>query len=309
MAKAPHFGVVLPQFNATWNHALDVAMAAEEAGFDSVWCVDHFVDLVGPSSVLEAWTEMTAIAARTRRVRVGHQVLSITFRSPSLLAKMAATLDVISGGRLIVGLGAGWMEAEHVQYGYPFPPIAVRLAQLGETLEILRRMWTEERATFTGRHFTVRDASCDPKPAQKRLPILVGGGGERVLLRHVARHADIWGNLGATHGDVARKREILAGHCRAIGRDPAEIEVAQQTLAAIATDRAEAARRTDAIFNVLGFLDSSRELSLTGTPDDIRARIERNRSLGVGTFIMTFGRGTDPEDVRLFGREVIAAYR
>src|SRR5581483_12374033 len=177
-----------------------------------------------------------------------HQVLCVSYRSPALLAKMAASLDVISGGRVIVGLGAGWHEPEYRQYGYDFPPIATRLAQLGETLEILRRMWTEERATFTGRHFRVEGAVCDPKPVQRPLPIMIGGGGERVLLRHVARHADIWNNLGAYHGDVARKRDILAGHCRAIGRNPAEIVVSQQTLAAVATDRAEAARRTERVF-------------------------------------------------------------
>jgi F420-dependent oxidoreductase-like protein len=305
-----HFGVVLPQFETSWNHARDVALAAEESGLDSVWCVDHLIGIPNERQpVFEGWTEIAAIAAVTRRVRLGHLVLCVSYRSPSLVAKMAATLDVVSEGRLIAGLGAGWYQPEYEQYGYPFPPIGTRLAQLGEALEILRRMWTEERTTFEGRHFTVRGALCEPKPVQRRLPILIGGGGEKVLLRLVARHADIWNNLGAYHDEVARKREILAGHCRAIGRDPSEIVVSQQTLAAVATDRSEAARKTARLREELGFLDASTELSLTGTPDEIRARVERNRALGVSAFIMSLGRRTDPEDVRLFGREVAAAYR
>jgi F420-dependent oxidoreductase-like protein len=305
-----HFGVMLPQFGTTWGHAREVAEAAEEAGLDSVWAVDHLVGIPDEhESIFEGWTQITAIAATTRRVRVGHLVLCVSYRPPALLAKMAATLDVLSGGRLIVGLGAGWHQQEYGEYGYDFPPIGTRLAQLGETLDILRRLWTEERTTVRGRHFTVTDAVCNPKPAQRRLPILVGGGGEKVLLRHVARHADVWNNLGAWHADVARKREVLLGHCRAVGRNPAEILVTQQTLAAISTDRAEAARHTQELFATMGFLDGAPDLALTGTPDEIRARVEKNRALGVEGFIMSFGRRPEPEDVRLFGREVVAAYR
>jgi len=304
------FGVCLPQFGTSWSQAREVAQAADEAGLDSVWCVDHVVGIpLEDVAVLEGWTELTAVAAVTRRVRIGHQVLCAAFRPPALLAKMAATLDVISGGRLILGLGAGWHEPEYTQYGYEFPPIATRLARLDETLAILRAMWSEERVSFEGRHFTLRQAVCNPKPVQRRLPIMVGGGGEKVLLRLVARHADVWNNLGVAHGEVARKREVLARHCHALGRDPAEITVSQQTLAAIATDRAEAARRTQKVLDELAFLEGSPELALTGTPDEIRARVARNRALGVGAFTMSFGRKTDPEDVRLFAREVAAAYR
>jgi F420-dependent oxidoreductase-like protein len=310
MAAAVHFGVTLPQFGASWSQVREVAQAADEAGFDSAWCVDHLVGIPAEDEpIFEAWTELTAVAAHTRRIRLGQLVLCVNYRPPGLLAKMAATLDVISGGRLIVGLGAGWHQSEYAQYGYDFPPVGTRLAQLAETLGILRTLWTEPRATVTGRHFAVREAICNPKPAQPRLPILIGGGGEKILLRLVARHADLWNNLGIYHGEVVHKREVLTAHCRAVGRDPAEILVTQQTLAAIATDRDEAARRTSAILAELSFLEGSPELALTGTPDEIRTRVERNRGLGVGGFVMSFGRRTDPEDVRLFGREVIAAYR
>jgi F420-dependent oxidoreductase-like protein len=309
MAKI-HFGVMLPQMGASWSQVREVAEAAEEAGFDSVWAVDHFVGIPDQSvPVFEAWTELTAVAAVTRRVRLGHLVLCVSYRNPALLAKMAATLDVLSGGRFILGLGAGWHQQEYGEYGYDFPPIGTRLAQLDEALTIVRAMWTEEQASFTGRHFTIRDAVCLPKPAQPRLPILIGGGGEKVMLRLVARHADVWNNLGVFHAEAGRKREVLAAHCRALGRDPAEILVTQQVLAAVSTDRAEAARRADRLFAELGFLDASPELALTGTPDEIRARIQRNRALGISGFIMSFGRAPEPGDVRMFGREVVAAYR
>jgi F420-dependent oxidoreductase-like protein len=295
---------------ASWTRARDVAAAADESGFDSVWVVDHVVGIpVETTPILEAWTELSAVAALTRRVRLGQLVLCVSYRPPALLAKMAATLDAVSGGRLILGLGAGWHQQEYAEYGYPYPPIGVRLAQLDEALTILRRLWTEERVTFAGRHFRVEDAVCEPKPVQARLPILVGGAGERVLLRLVARHADLWNNLGEHHADVARKRDVLAAHCRAVGRDPGEIGVTQQVLAAIATDRAEAARRTRELFATLGFLDRAPDLALTGTPDEIRARVARNRALGVDGFVLSFGRVPEPEDVRLFAREVIAAYR
>jgi F420-dependent oxidoreductase-like protein len=307
---AVHFGVMLPQFGVPWSLAREVAHAADEAGFDSVWAVDHMVGIpLEDDAIFEAWTEITAIAALTRRVRLGHLVLCVNYRPPALLAKMAATLDVVSDGRLILGLGAGWHQPEYEQYGYAFPPIATRLAQLDETLQILRAMWTEERTTFAGRHFRVERAVCNPKPVQARLPILVGGGGERVLLRLVARHADLWNNLGVYHADVTHKRAVLDRHCADVGRDPAAITATQQTLAAIAMDRADAARRTAAVLGELAFLEGSPELALTGTPDEIRARVERNRALGLGGFVMSFGRRPDPEHVRLFGREVVAAHR
>jgi len=308
MSHPVRFGLMLPQSNSSWARVHEAAQAAEESGFDSVWCVDHFVGIpMEEVPIFEAWTEIAAVAAVTRRVRLGHLVLCVNYRPPALLAKMASTLDVLSGGRMILGMGAGWHAGEYEEYGYEFPSIGKRLAQLDETLTILRRMWTEDRTTVAGRHFQVTNAVCNPKPAQKRLPILVGGAGEKVLLRHVARHADIWNNLGITHGDVAKKRAILDEHCRAIGRDPSEIVTSQQIVGAIALDRAEAQRRSDAILTELAFLAGSRDLALTGTPDEIHARVKKNRALGISSFVMTLGRKVDPEEVRLFGREVIAA--
>ena len=223
MSNRVHFGICLPQFAASWNQAREVAQAADEAGLDSVWCVDHLVGIFEREGPFEAWTEISAVAAITRRVRLGHLVLCVTFRPPALLAKMAATLDIISGGRLIVGLGAGWHEPEATMYGYDFPSIGTRLGQLGESCELLRRMWTEERTTFAGRHFRTNEVVCEPKPAQARLPILIGGGGERVTLRIVAEHADIWNGFGPAE-EFGRKNAVLNRWCERVGRDPASIE-------------------------------------------------------------------------------------
>lgn len=309
MARRVQFGIGLPQFGGTWAEARDLALLADEAGFDSVWVADHFFG-VGSDDPLEAWTEITAVAAVTRRIEVGFLVLCNNYRPPALLAKMAATLDHIANGRLIVGYGAGWFVQEYEAYGYPFPDMPTRLAQLEEGLEILTRMWTEDAPTFTGRHYRIENARCRPQPTRKpHPPLLIGGGGEKVLLRLVARYADIWNNMGITHRDVAHKLEVLRGHCRKLGRDPGTIEVSQQTLGAIGGSADEARRRTEEVHQEVGFLTGAPELCLTGTPDEIIARVRANVALGITSFIMSFGRHAAQEAVRLFGRTVIPAFR
>jgi len=241
---------------------------------------------------------------------------------------------IVKGGKII---GEGWncvtsaQTAEAYNFGRPgVDNHQVRYGRAAEFIEVCKGLWDSwdddavvahastgqfvrpgsvREVRHAGRHFQVRNAQLSPKPAQPRLPIMIGGGGEKVMLRLVAEHADIWNNLGAYHGDAAHKREVLREHCRAIGRDPAEILVTQQTLAAIAMDRTDAARRTEKVVAELGFLDATPELALTGTPDEIRARVEKNRALGINGFMMSFGRRTDPEHVRLFAREVVGSYR
>jgi alkanesulfonate monooxygenase SsuD/methylene tetrahydromethanopterin reductase-like flavin-dependent oxidoreductase (luciferase family) len=171
-------------------------------------------------------------------------------------------------------------------------------------------MWTETAPAFAGRHYRIDNARCLPKPTRRpHPPILIGGGGERVLLRLVARHADIWNNLGILHREIGRKLEVLRGHCRAVGRDPAEIEISQQTIGAIALSKDEARRRTEAVHQEVGFLTGAPELCLTGTPDEIIARVKQNLGMGITTLIVSFGRHTGAENVRLFAREVIPAFR
>jgi len=181
---------------------------------------------------------MTAVAAITRRIELGFLVLCNSYRPPALLAKMAAAFDDISQGRLILGYGAGWFVQEYEAYGYEYPSMRTRLEQLEEGLEILKRMWTEEAPSFAGKHFKIDSVICEPKPV-RRPPILVGGGGEKVLLRIAAEHADIWNNLAVNQGKLVQKRDVLRRHCDAVGRDFAEIALSQQTIVVIGADESE----------------------------------------------------------------------
>jgi alkanesulfonate monooxygenase SsuD/methylene tetrahydromethanopterin reductase-like flavin-dependent oxidoreductase (luciferase family) len=172
--------------------------------------------------MFEAWELLAAWAAITTKVRLGTLVTGNTYRNPAVLAKMAATLDHVSDGRAILGLGAAWHEAEHAMYGIPFPSTGGRLARMDEAARILRLLFDEPVSSFEGRHYRLKDAVAEPKPVQRRLPILIGGGGEQKTLRTVARYADYWHGHGAP--DVIRhKLEVLAAHCAEIGRDPAEV--------------------------------------------------------------------------------------
>ena len=303
------FCVTLPQWGATWNEAKEIALLAEEVGFDSVWVADHFLG-VGAEDPLEAWTEMSAVAAITRRIEIGFLVLCQSYRSPALLAKMATTFDAISNGRLILGYGAGWFVQEYEAYGYEFPSIRTRLDQLEEGLEILKRMWTEDSPTFHGVHYHVENARCWPKPIrQPHPPLLIGGGGEKVLLKLVARYADIWNNLGAYHAQISEKIAVLRAHCEKIGRPFEDIEISQQTIGAIGTSQDEARRRTETVHQEVGFLTGAPALCPTGTPSEIIERLKKSVDLGITTFIISFGRHVSAESLRLFGKEVAPAFR
>jgi F420-dependent oxidoreductase-like protein len=232
----PWFGLHLPSYTfpdtpraQLFDHVVAQARAAEDAGFSLVTVMDHLyqIDGIGPVTdpMLEGWSTLAALARETRRVRLGTLVTGVTYRNPALLAKTATTLDVISGGRAILGLGAAWNDVEHDGYGYDFPPVKERMDRLDEALMIIRAMFTEERPTVEGRHYRVHEVLNVPRPIQPGGPrILVGGGGEQRTLRIAARHADLthWFPLGL---DVLRrKNDLLAGYCEEIGRDPATIE-------------------------------------------------------------------------------------
>jgi F420-dependent oxidoreductase-like protein len=198
---------------------------ADELGFYSVANYDHFYGLTEPTApTLEGWTSLAAMAAVVARARVTCLVSGVLYRNPAVLAKMAVTVDHISGGRLVFGLGAGWHEAEHRGYGIDFPGAGTRVAMLDEALTVIRRMWTEESVRHEGRFYTLRDAICEPKPLQRPHPPIVVGGEKPKMLRVIARHADEW-NV-PSHGDVAAWAKISAAldaACEEVGRDPAEI--------------------------------------------------------------------------------------
>ncbi|HVW35366.1 MAG TPA: LLM class F420-dependent oxidoreductase [Acidimicrobiia bacterium] len=203
-----------------------IATTAETAGFDSVWVMDHLyqIGMVGPKEdpMLEAYTLLGALAARTTRVALGTMVTGVTYRNPALLAKIVTTLDVISAGRAILGLGAAWNDEEHAGYGYDFPPAGERLDRLEEALQICRAMFTEAAPSFAGRHYRVENVLNNPRPIRGRIPILVGGGGEKRTLRLVAQYADACNVFGDADG-VRHKLDVLERHCADVGRDPAEI--------------------------------------------------------------------------------------
>lgn len=231
----PLFGYHMPSFtfpdvapDLLFEHIAGLARRAEEAGFDLVTVMDHFYQIggVGPEEapMLEAYATLAGIAARTSRIRLGALVTGVTYRNPALLAKIVTTLDVISGGRAILGIGAAWNESEHRGYGFDFPRIGERMDRLDEALTICRLMFTEERPTFTGRFYRIDAALNQPRPLQSGGPrILVGGGGEQRTLRLVARHADYahWFPLGKE--ELCHKAEVLDRYCEEIGRDPGTI--------------------------------------------------------------------------------------
>ena len=197
------------------------AKEAERAGFDAIWVYDHFHTAPTPQleSVFECWTSMAALARDTSTVRLGQMVTCNSYRPPSLLAKMASCIDVISRGRLILGIGAGWYQHEYEAYGYEYPDTPERLRMLREALQVIKAMWTQERAEYQGSYYHVRGAINEPKPVQKpHPPILIGGGGEKVTLKLVAQYGDAC-NFNADVETVRHKLDVLRGHCETVGRD------------------------------------------------------------------------------------------
>jgi F420-dependent oxidoreductase-like protein len=246
------FGLHMPLFTypdtpteRLFDRVVEQARAAEEAGFELVTVMDHLNQIPGIGSqaepMLEAWSALAALARETSRVRLGPLVTGVTYRNPALLAKTATTLDVLSGGRAVFGLGAAWFEAEHDAFGYPFPPIRERMDRLDEALTIARGMFAEERSSFRGRHYVVDDVINVPRPVQPGGPrILVGGGGEQRTLRIAARHADLthWFPLGLDA--LTHKTDVLRGYCEAMDRDPATIERTMATPVLVGATEADA---------------------------------------------------------------------
>jgi F420-dependent oxidoreductase-like protein len=249
----PWFGLHLPSYTfpetppeGIFDRLLEQVRTAEEAGFDLITVMDHLYQIRGVGEVtepmLEGWSTLAALARETTRPRLGTLVSGVTYRNPALLAKTATTLDVISGGRAILGIGAAWNDVEHAGYGFEFPAIPERMDRLDEALTIIRAMFTEERPSFEGRYYRIEDALNVPRPIHGGGPrILVGGGGEQRTLKIAAKHADMthWFPLGF---DVLRhKTEVLERHCADIGRDPSTIERTMAAPVVVVANDAEAA--------------------------------------------------------------------
>lgn len=304
----PHkvdFALWSPQAGSNPKLILDRAQLAERHGFHSIWLVDHFWTLgLTDADMPEATAMMAAIAATTERLRIGTLVLCQSFRNPALLAKTLTTIDHISNGRLEIGMGAGWMEPEYKAYNYDFPSMGRRLRELSETLQILKLMFTEKRATFEGRYYSVKDAPNNPKPVQKpHPPILVGGAGEKVLLKMVAKYADRW-NCPAGYRDFAHTFGVLKEHCKTVGRDLAEITISEQVMVCLGANQAEADRQWEMV-------KSRRPFSFTaikGTPEQVVAQIRERVGWGITMFTMMFSDMAQPATLELFAREVMPAF-
>ena len=306
-----HFGVTLPQIKRSWREARDTAIAVDRLGFDSVFVCDHLYGIPFPNlPIFEAWSELAAVAAITERVELGTLVTPPFFRHTAVFAKQLATIDHVSNGRTICGLGAGWFDAEFRGYGLAFPPVGERLRALEEMCIVLKRMWTEPTVTFEGRHVTVNEVLCEPKPI-RRPRVLIGGGGEKVLLRIAAEHADIWNNMGVAQREFARKLALLRKHCDSVRRDPAEIVASQQCLVVLAETEAEATAALAKAQKIYGgHLGGDLEAhGIWGHPPRVIDTLGRYLELGCSMFVMEFfGRDTTIP-ATLFAERVMPAFR
>jgi F420-dependent oxidoreductase-like protein len=306
------FGIQTPQEGVGFDALAAHWREADALGFDSVWIDDHFYAVVRSAGEpqMEAWTLLAALARETQRIGIGILVTCNSYRSPALVAKMAATVDVLSGGRLIHGMGAGWFQSEYEGYGYEFPAVGVRLAQLDEALRVQKLLWREERASFTGRYYRLQEAWCSPKPLQQpHPPILIGGGGERVLLRLVARHADVWNN-GGDVAEFRKKLDVLRAHCATEGRDYDRIEKSWFGNVIIDAEPARARARLERVAGAWGMSpEQMAARALAGTPEEVTARVREYVALGVTHFIGMFGRVEDLRSTRLFAERVLPQFR
>ena len=278
--------VNIPTASEKWNAAVRIAQRAEELGFDSIWVYDHFHNVPRPAheAVFECWTVMAAISQLTSKIRLGQMVGCNLYRPPALLAKITSTLDVISGGRVDWGIGAGWYENECRGYGYPFPVPKERIAMLRESVEIVKSMWSQEETTYDGKYYQLVRANCDPKPLQSpRPPIWIGGGGEQLTLRVVAQHAD-HSNFGGSADEFARKIEILKGHCAAVGRDSDEI--GKTTSGEILIRDTEKELREFQIASGRGDnFEAWQASNFVGTPEQVADRVQQFIEIGSTGFI------------------------
>lgn len=281
---AIRFGVQTAPQHVTYQQIADIWKLADELGYDSAFTFDHFMPIFSDpnGSCFEGWSLLAALAAQTRRVKVGVLVTGNIYRYPIVVAKMAATVDHVSNGRLILGMGAGWYELESTAYGMPFYTVGGRAHRLGEALQVMKLLFTQERSTFAGKYYQLVDAPFEPKTVQRpHPPILVGGVGPKLLQPIVARYADIW-NFFADP-DVAKTKalcEQFDGVCRQVGRDPAQIEKSAGIRAQL----------------------------LDGPPKEVRARLQALVDIGVRHFIISLPQPYEPSLVRSFAKDVMPAF-
>lgn len=303
------FGIHSGPQHTTFGEYLKLWKTVEDWGYDWASVFDHFLpiqsDPEGPC--FEGPTLLSAMAAHTSKIRCGILVVGNTYRNPAVLANIAATIDHVSGGRLELGVGAGWYELEHNQYGIPFHTTGRRIRALGETCKILKSMWTEDRTSFKGRYYEITDALCEPKPVQKpHIPLWVGGAGEHLTLRVVAESADGWNTFFMSESDYQRKLDILSSHCDKTGRNPADIRKSLVIQAVVGETDDEVSERAARLAARFGTTDISalKQFAVMGTPEECVERLLRYVELGVGDFILGARAPADYRTLELVAKKV-----
>lgn len=316
------FGVMLPQEGVDFEATKNVCAECERLGFDSAWVVDHFYstsaygDRRRETVVLECWTTLSALMAATTRLRIGPLVTCSSYRRPPLLAKMAATVDVISNGRLDLGIGAGWFEDDYVSFGIPFPETPVRIAQLEEALEIIKMMWTQSEASFKGNYFAITNASCTPKPVQKPHPPIWIGAEGKVMLRTVARYADVW-NFASdirtyTPSEYREKVKLLEERCSSVGRNPEEIGKSILLMIIIAQDAAQLKNTIKRLKPKDVPMEYYERGRVIGTPKECAEQLDAYVKAGADRFELLFPdvleHPLDTGSLRLFSESVMPSF-
>jgi F420-dependent oxidoreductase-like protein len=315
-------GLTLPQGwldefpdNNAYNQFLfskSVALKAEQLGYNAGYVYDHFIPYYGDKRTLpffEAYTLLSAIAAVTSRLRIGQVVTCNSYRSPALLAKMSSTLDALSNGRLEFGIGAGWFEHEYRSYGYKFDSPLTRIEQLDESITIIKKMWQKEKSSFTGKHYSIKNAICSPKPVQKpHPPIMVGGAGQK-LIAVAAKHATRYNHPFGTPEILQSKMEILKSQCKKIKRNFEEIENSVLLRVLVGKDKDEVKQVVSQLKkkneSIIEFIMRSKDSMALGTPDDVTEYLKRYVNIGIRYFIINFiGLSNSLEMLSTFSKKV-----
>jgi len=299
-----------------WDTMLGVAKSIESSGYESLWVYDHFHTVPMPTQEVtyEAWTLMAALAVSTSTVRLGQMCTCNSYRPPSYLAKVAASIDALSGGRVEMGIGAGWYEHEYLGYGYEFPKPSVRIGMLREGVEIMQRMWTEDSVTYDGQYYQLGGAICQPKPVQDpHIPFWVAGGGEQLTLNVAARYAQ-YTNFGSSVEEFTRKSEILAAHCRDVGTDyDTIVRSTNFNVMCVPDDKAGDEKIAWFRSKYSDLFDPDDAIDRFGikamTPEQIVEMLEPWKNAGMEYAIVNFTDAAyDQSGIELFGREVIPAF-
>ncbi len=301
-----------------WERWRRITRATEDLGFESLWRSDHFFSLMGPRdrNALETFVSLVHVAENTTRIKFGTLVCSMTFRHPSLLARMAAGVDLLSGGRFILGIGAGWNVPEHEAFGIPFPPLKQRMDTLEDSAAIIRGLWSQDAFSFKGRVFELKEARLNPKPAaRERTPLLVGGGGEKRTLRVVARYASEWNVTPMSVERYRQKVKVLEEHCAKVGRDPSTIDRSLMCAFIVGRTQAEVVRRVEALQQVMPAMAQTpaEQLAaglaargwLVGTPAQVIDQIKAFEAEGVGRIMLQHHNQTDFEALELIASDVM----